>query len=177
MQFMKHLAGGTYKGVSKYVPSMGSFYALSATNIKGEKLEFRVRLFLQPLSASLPWAAALCWQRVTRRECGVRMRIRAPSLTCFFQGRLTLDLSGEQTDSGYKALVEMHSRLKDRGFRIFAFPCNQFGGQESKPENEVAEFCERKYQAKFDMMSKIDVNGPNTDPVYAWLKTAFPGDM
>ncbi len=27
------------------------------------------------------------------------------------------------------------------------------------------------------MFAKIDVNGPNTSPLYDWLKTAKPGDI
>ena len=39
--------------------------------------------------------------------------------------------------------------MKDKGLVILGFPCNQFGGQESKSESEVKSFCESKYKGDF----------------------------
>jgi glutathione peroxidase-family protein len=39
---------------------------------------------------------------------------------------------------------------------IIAFPCNQFGSQESKCDVDVKEFAKKK-GAQFTMMAKIDV--------------------
>jgi len=52
---------------------------------------------------------------------------------------------------------------------VLAFPCNQFGGQEPGTSEEIREFA-GKYGVTFPMFGKIDVNGPNTHPLYAYLK-------
>jgi glutathione peroxidase len=33
------------------------------------------------------------------------------------------------TSSNYKLLTQMHNELKDKGFELLAFPCNQFFSQ------------------------------------------------
>jgi glutathione peroxidase-family protein len=58
-----------------------------------------------------------------------------------------------------------------------AFPCNQFGKQEPKPEAEIKTFVESKFNVKFPMFAKIDVNGAKTHPIYTFLKGCFPGDL
>jgi glutathione peroxidase len=50
------------------------------------------------------------------------------------------------------------------------FPCNQFGGQEPGSEDEISSFCTLNYGVTFQIMEKIDVNGPNAHPLYEWMK-------
>jgi len=52
---------------------------------------------------------------------------------------------------------------------VLAFPCNQFGGQEPGSAQEILDFV-AKYGATFPMFEKIDVNGPNTHPLFKYLK-------
>jgi len=70
----------------------------------------------------------------------------------------------------YAGLETLYRTYKDRGFAVLGFPCNQFGAQEPGNADEIANFCSLTYDVSFPMMSKIDVNGPNADPLYAWLK-------
>lgn len=81
------------------------------------------------------------------------------------------------TKSGYTSMVEMHQKYKDRGFEVLAFPSNQFGKQESRPENEIKEYVSAKYGVEFPLFSKVEVNGENTHPLYQWLKQSLPGDV
>lgn len=71
----------------------------------------------------------------------------------------------------------MQKRLKSRGFEVLAFPCNQFGGQEPWPEEEIKKWVHDKFHIEFPLFKKIEVNGDNTHPVYSFLKKAFPGDI
>ena len=48
-------------------------------------------------------------------------------------------------------------------------PCNQFGEQEPGTAKEIAEFCEKNYGVKFDMLAKVDVNGDKAAPLYKYL--------
>jgi glutathione peroxidase len=73
------------------------------------------------------------------------------------------------TDSHYAGLKELHDHFADDFVEVMIFPCNQFGQQEPASAAEISEFCERK-GFRGTVMEKIDVNGPNTHPVYLFLK-------
>jgi glutathione peroxidase len=69
----------------------------------------------------------------------------------------------------YAGLQKLHDEYQGRGFAVLGFPCNQFGGQEPGSDAEVKGFCETRYGVTFPMFSKIDVNGAQRAPLYAWL--------
>jgi glutathione peroxidase len=75
----------------------------------------------------------------------------------------------------YAGLEQLYRDLKDRGFAVLAFPSNQFGAQEPGTEAEIGAFCEKNYGVTFPVFKKIDVNGPQTHPLYRFLKHAQPG--
>jgi len=75
----------------------------------------------------------------------------------------------------YAGLEALQRKYADRGFAVLAFPCNQFGSQEPGTEDEIRQFCESRYGVTFQLFAKIDVNGPRTHPLYAFLKSAEPG--
>jgi glutathione peroxidase len=75
----------------------------------------------------------------------------------------------------YAGLEELHRELSDRAFTVVGFPCNQFGGQEPGTAEQIETFCSATYGVTFPMSAKIDVNGPDRDPVYDVL-TATPDD-
>jgi glutathione peroxidase len=66
-------------------------------------------------------------------------------------------------------LQELYENYGDRGLTVLGFPCNQFGGQEPGTEGEIKTFCETRFGVTFPMFAKIDVNGANRDPLYAYL--------
>ncbi|XP_075508377.1 putative phospholipid hydroperoxide glutathione peroxidase [Primulina tabacum] len=74
------------------------------------------------------------------------------------------------TSSNYPELSNVYDKYKTQGFEILAFPCNQFGGQEPGSNAEIKQFACTRYKAEFPIFDKIDVNGPNTAPVYEFLK-------
>jgi glutathione peroxidase len=69
----------------------------------------------------------------------------------------------------YEGLQSLYSSLKDRGFVVFGFPSNDFGGQEPGSELEIKSFCSSKYGASFPLFSKVTVLGQAKDPVYRFL--------
>lgn len=75
----------------------------------------------------------------------------------------------------YAALEQLYRRYHERGFEVLGFPCNQFGKQEPGSGDEISKFCEVNYGVTFPMFSKVDVNGPDTHPVFKLLKAAKPG--
>jgi glutathione peroxidase len=75
----------------------------------------------------------------------------------------------------YKGLETLHQKLNPRGFSVLGFPCNQFGGQEPGDAKQIEQFCSSQYAISFPMFAKIDVNGSNEHPLYAYLKNAKSG--
>ncbi len=75
----------------------------------------------------------------------------------------------------YAGLEALYRKYKDLGLVVLGFPCNQFGAQEPGDAAEIASFCSLTYDVDFPMMRKIDVNGPATHPLYAYLKKAKKG--
>ncbi len=80
----------------------------------------------------------------------------------------------------YVGLEALHSELGDQGLTLLGFPCDQFGAQEPGSDEEILEFCTTNYGVTFPMTRKIDVNGADRHPVYAWLTSeegGCPGDI
>ncbi|MEI6641576.1 MAG: glutathione peroxidase [Novosphingobium sp.] len=75
----------------------------------------------------------------------------------------------------YDGLEALWRKYGERGFEVLAFPCNQFGGQEPGTADEIESFCKVNFGVSFPLMSKIEVNGANADPLYQWLKQKAPG--
>ena len=71
----------------------------------------------------------------------------------------------------YDALEKMYEELKDQGFEILDFPCNQFLHQAPGSDEEINTFCTMKFNTKFTRFKKIEVRGNNADPLYKWLIT------
>jgi glutathione peroxidase len=79
----------------------------------------------------------------------------------------------------YKDLEEVYRKYKSQGFRILAFPANNFGQQEPGSDEEIKEFCETKYSVTFDLFSKISVKGEDQHPLYQYItkESPFPGEV
>jgi len=76
------------------------------------------------------------------------------------------------TKANYVQFSKLFDEYDSRGFKILAFPCNQFGGQEPGTHEEILEFVESKFGAKdkFTWFEKGSVNGKDTREVYSFLK-------
>lgn len=75
----------------------------------------------------------------------------------------------------YKGLQDLYNKHQDKGFEVLAFPCNQFGKQESGSDEEIKGFCDLNFNISFDLFSKVDVNGENADPLFTYLKNEAKG--
>ena len=75
----------------------------------------------------------------------------------------------------YAGLEDLFKAYKDRGFQVLAFPCNQFGAQEPGNAAQIGSFCQKNYGVSFPVFSRIDVNGPDTHPIFRFLKASKPG--
>ena len=69
----------------------------------------------------------------------------------------------------YEGLQSMYEKYKNKGLEILAFPCNQFGGQESGTNEEIRNFCDSNYNVSFKLFDKIEVKGENASPLFNYL--------
>jgi glutathione peroxidase len=69
----------------------------------------------------------------------------------------------------YRPMQALHEKYSGQGLAVIGVPCNQFGAQEPGSEKEIEAFCDKNYGVKFDMLSKVDVNGPNACGLYQYL--------
>ena len=77
----------------------------------------------------------------------------------------------------YDGLEALYQKYKDQGLVIVGFPCDQFAGQEPGSNDEIAEFCRINHGVTFPLMAKTDVNGPNAEPVFEYLKEQAPTEV
>ncbi|KAF0288413.1 Glutathione peroxidase [Amphibalanus amphitrite] len=88
------------------------------------------------------------------------------------------DIDGNEVPlSKYEGqLVQLYDTYSEQGLRILAFPCNQFDNQEPGTPNDIKKFV-AGYGVKFDMFTKIKVNGSGTDPLWVYLKSKQRGTL
>jgi glutathione peroxidase len=75
----------------------------------------------------------------------------------------------------YAGLEELYERYVDRGLVVLGFPCDQFGNQEPGSEAEIQEFCTNTFGVSFPMFAKVEVNGDDAHPIFAWLREQRAG--
>lgn len=74
----------------------------------------------------------------------------------------------------YEPLEAMYKEFRDKGFEILDFPSNQFANQAPGTDGEIHQFCTLKFGTEFPQFKKIDVNGDNADPLFAYLASEKP---
>eukprot|EP00884_Botryococcus_braunii_P006157 jgi/Botrbrau1/15542/Bobra.0333s0008.1 len=74
----------------------------------------------------------------------------------------------------YQGLEELYKKYKGQGLVVIGAPCNQFGGQEPGSNAEIKKFASAR-GATFPLTTKVDVNGPNADPLFGFLKSKQGG--
>ena len=77
----------------------------------------------------------------------------------------------------YEPLEAMYKEMKDQGFEILDFPCNQFANQAPGDADEIHTFCTGRFGITFPQFAKVDVRGENALPLLRYLaeNTQFEG--
>jgi glutathione peroxidase len=95
-----------------------------------------------------------------------------------FQGKVLLIVNTASAcgfTPQFGGLEELHQQYGKKGLVVLGFPCNQFGAQDPGSNDEIAQFCQLNYGVSFPMMAKVDVNGPEADPLFKWVTAEAPG--
>jgi glutathione peroxidase len=77
----------------------------------------------------------------------------------------------------YKDLQELYETYGEQGLVVLGFPCNQFGGQEPGTAAEAEAFCSLNFGVTFPLFEKVDVKGPETDPLFQYLTEQTDGEI
>ena len=77
----------------------------------------------------------------------------------------------------YKDLQKLHELYSEKGLKILAFPCNDFGNQEPDSLEEIKTFCSTKFNVKFDIFDKVHAKGDTTEPFTTLNKMEPEGDV
>ncbi len=82
----------------------------------------------------------------------------------------------------YEGLQALYEKYGDKGFKVLAFPANEFGKQEPGTDSEIKAFCTKNYGVTFPVFSKIVVKGEGIHPLYQFLTSKetnpkFAGDI
>ncbi|WP_353083234.1 glutathione peroxidase [Tessaracoccus lapidicaptus] len=77
----------------------------------------------------------------------------------------------------FAGLEKLYSTHSADGLEVLGFPCDQFAGQEFDDAAQIAEFCSLNYGVTFPMFAKVEVNGDEAHPLFAWLRTEAPGPL
>lgn len=69
----------------------------------------------------------------------------------------------------YAGLEKLYLAHKDQGFVIIGIPSDDFGEGEPGSDPEIRQFCRRKYDVTFPMMSKSFIRANPRLPLYDYL--------
>ncbi len=75
----------------------------------------------------------------------------------------------------YDGLQALHEAYASQGLVVIGFPCDQFANQEPGDDSAIEEFCRINFGVTFPLTTKVDVNGKDTHPVFAFLKERTGG--
>lgn len=67
-------------------------------------------------------------------------------------------------------LQELFEEYHEKGLMVFGFPANQFADLEPRDGMDILDNYKEKFDINYPISKKIEVNGENTDPLYAFLK-------
>ena len=77
----------------------------------------------------------------------------------------------------YKDLQKLQELYGDKGFKVLAFPCNDFGNQEPDTLDQIKNFCSTKFNVKFEIFDKVHAKGDTTEPYTTLNKMEPAGDV
>lgn len=66
-------------------------------------------------------------------------------------------------------LQKLQTKYAEKGFTVLGVPSNEFGEQTPENDQGMKEFCQKKYNVNFPLLSKGKVNGKDRRPLYKFL--------
>jgi glutathione peroxidase len=69
----------------------------------------------------------------------------------------------------YEQLQDLHEKYAEKGLAVLGFPANDFRKQEPGTNEQIKQFCTKRFGVTFDMFSKIVVKGDGQCELYKFL--------
>ena len=69
----------------------------------------------------------------------------------------------------YAGLQKLYLAYREQGFVVIGIPSDDFGQGEPGSDREIKQFCRRKYDVTFPMMSKVSIEANPRLPLYEYL--------
>lgn len=89
-----------------------------------------------------------------------------------FKGKVVLVVN-IASQCGFTSQLEDLQKLQRlyeaKGFTVLGVPSNEFGEQTPEDDQGMKEFCQKKYNVNFPLLSKGKVNGEGKRPLYGFL--------
>jgi glutathione peroxidase len=88
---------------------------------------------------------------------------------CEYSGKVVLVVNTASYcgfTSQYKGLEALYRKYREQGLVVLGFPANDFGRQEPGSSEEIAQFCERRFDVSFPMFEKSSVKPGQANPLY-----------
>ena len=70
----------------------------------------------------------------------------------------------------YDGLENLWQKRQDEGLVVLGVPSGDFGGQEYKDNQEIADFCTTSFNIDFPMTTRQSVRGEAAHPFYKWAR-------
>jgi glutathione peroxidase len=71
-------------------------------------------------------------------------------------------------------LEALYQKYQGKGFVVLGVPTNDFGGQTPESDKAMAEFCSKKYQVTFPLLTKATIQGKDKRDLYKFLTNESP---
>ncbi len=74
-------------------------------------------------------------------------------------------------------LESLYQKYKAKGLVVLGVPTNDFGGQTPEDDKAMLEFCQKKFNVSFPMLTKKTIKGSEKRPLYVYLTDKTPKDL
>lgn len=69
----------------------------------------------------------------------------------------------------YEGLESLWTNYKNRGLTVLGFPSNDFGKQEPGSNDQILQFCQKRFGVTFPLFEKGPVKGNDAAPLFRYL--------
>ncbi|MET3289912.1 UNVERIFIED_CONTAM: glutathione peroxidase [Brevibacillus sp. OAP136] len=74
----------------------------------------------------------------------------------------------------FAGLQRLYDSYRAQGFKLLAFPCNQFNEKEPGSDVDIRQYCESNFGLTFPFFAKTEVRGPKAHPLFRELSAQAP---
>jgi glutathione peroxidase len=77
----------------------------------------------------------------------------------------------------YARLQTLWDEYRRSGLVVIGIPCNDFGGQESGSDEDIATFCTDRFGVTFPLTAKQSIIGPSPHPLFIAMREQYTSSI